>query len=137
MLKDIRDSRQHLWRTFSLIAITFAIGGCTFATNYNQTYVPNEKVQKFEPVSGKVFIYTDKSDDNYVFSGKPTSLLGAVHTLTIPLGAMTTGIAGTVFGRMFTDGFDSSNSLENISQYRVVIKPKVSNFTYEYNGLKT
>lgn len=136
MLKKFSALMLRYCRGGSLLAITIAIGGCTFATAYNQAYVPNEQVQKQGHVRGKGLIYTEKIDDLYVYAEKPTSFIGAGTTLTLPLGAITAGIAGQVFGRMFSDGFESSNSLVHLSQYSVVIKPKAMNFTYEYNGLK-
>jgi hypothetical protein len=136
MIKVLTALNLRHWKDCILFAIAFALGGCSFTTAYNRAYVPNEQSKMLEPVRGKGLIYIEKADDLYVFTGKPTSFTGGGSTLTIPLGAITTGVAGVVFGPMFTDGFDTSNSLTNFSQYSVVIKPKATNFAYEYNALK-
>jgi len=125
-----------LWRGYGLAVCFIVLGGCSFTTTYNLAYVPNDQSQLPKPVDGKGLIYTEKADDEYVFTGNPTSYSGHATTLTIPIGAITKGIAEKVFRGMFKDGFDLSNTTDNFLAYRVVIRPKVSNFSYEYNQLK-
>lgn len=45
-------------------------------------------------------------------------------------------IAAVVFGDAFRDGAAKANALPAAGAYRVIIQPKVSAFSYEYNQLK-
>lgn len=87
-------------------------------------------------VNGKALIYTEAADDQYVFSGHPTSFTGSGTTLSIPLGLITKQIAIIVFGKIFREGADSANSIDKATNYTVVVTPKVTHFEYAYNQLK-
>lgn len=127
-----------LFRRFWLSAFCLVVSGCAFVTTYNPAYIPNEHQHLRGQVPGKVLIYTERADDLSLFRGNPTSFTGSASTLTIPLGTITKEVAVTVFGDMFKDGFDISNSLdpEKLSRYSLVIQPRTTRFSYEYNQAK-
>jgi hypothetical protein len=96
--------------------------------------LPNEEITP--KVDGKVLIYTESVNDNYVFKGSPSSFTGGGTELQLPLGVMTREIALVVFGRMFKDGADHANEVKNPTDYRLIIKPQTTSFDYKYNSLK-
>lgn len=124
-------------RTATLFVIlTVLLAGCSHVATYNPAYLSAPPPAASERMDGKVLVYTERADDNYVFSGNPTSFTGGATTLTVPLGQITREVAVYAFGRHFKDGADASNKLENLAGYRAIIRPRVLSFTYEYNQLQ-
>lgn len=120
----------------SAVILTVLLAGCSHVATYNSAYLSAPPPAASERMDGKVLVYTERADDNYVFSGNPTSFTGGATTLAVPLGQMTREVAVYAFGRHFTGGADASNKLDNLAGYRVIIKPRVLSFTYEYNQLQ-
>lgn len=120
----------------SAVILTVLLAGCSHVATYNSAYLSAPPPAASERMDGKVLVYTDRADDNYVYTGKPTSFTGGGTTLTVPLGQITREVAVYAFGRHFKDGADASNKLDNLAGYRVVIRPRVLSFIYEYNQLK-
>lgn len=124
-------------RSLTLVVIlTALLAGCSHVATYNPAYLSVPPPAASERMDGRVLVYTERADDNYVFSGNPTSFTGSATTLTVPLGQITREVAVYAFGRHFKDGADASNKLENLAGYRVIIRPRVLAFTYEYNQLQ-
>jgi hypothetical protein len=112
------------------------LAACSHVAVYNPTYLPAAPPEARERLEGKVLVYTDSADDNYVFSGPPTSFTGGATKLSLPLGQITREVAIQVLGGYFQDGAEGSNRPENLAGYRAVVKPKVASFSYQYNQLK-
>jgi hypothetical protein len=87
-------------------------------------------------LEGRAVILTTEADDNYVFTGNPTSFTGGGTSIAIPLGLITKEIAQHTFERMFSDGVVQTRNIDSISTYRVVITPRIRNFSYAYNQLR-
>jgi hypothetical protein len=118
------------------VMLTVLLSGCSHVATYNPAYLSAPPPAASERMDGKVLVYTERADDNYVFSGNPTSFTGGATTLTVPLGQITREVAVYAFGRHFKDGADASNKLESLAGYRAIIRPRVLSFTYEYNQLQ-
>jgi hypothetical protein len=118
------------------VMLTVLLSGCSHVATYNPAYLSAPPPAASERMDGKVLVYTERADDNYVFSGNPTSFTGGATTLTVPLGQITREVAVYAFGRHFKDGADAGNSLESLAGYRAIIRPRVLSFTYEYNQLQ-
>jgi hypothetical protein len=118
------------------VILTVLLAGCSHVATYNPAYLSAAPPAASERMDGKVLVYTERADDNYVFSGNPASFTGGATTLTVPLGQITREVAVYAFGRHFKDGADASNKLENLAGYRAIIRPRVLSFTYEYNQLQ-
>ena len=112
------------------------LGGCAQTATYNAAYITPPATPSAAKLAGKALVYTVKADDDRDWSGKPTSFTGGATTLAIPLGLIAREIAAVVFGDAFREGAAKANVLPATGSYRVVIQPKVSAFSYEYNGLK-
>lgn len=112
------------------------VSSCAQTAIYNPTYVGKPAFTEAERVAGRVLVYTEKTDDDTPFVGPPTSFTGGGTKLTIPLGVIAREIAATVFGELFRDGATRSGTLDQPAGYRVIVRPRVSSFSYEYNQLK-
>jgi len=88
-------------------------------------------------LEGRAVILTTEVDDNYVFNGNPTSFTGSATNISIPLGLITKEIAQHAFERMFSEGVVQTRDISSINDYLVVITPRVRNFSYAYNSLRT
>lgn len=118
------------------VILSLLLAGCSHVATYNPAYLSVPPYEASERMDGKVLVYTEREDDNFVFSGNPTSFTGGGTTLTVPLGLITREVAVYTFGRHFSGGADSSNKLEGLAGYRAIIRPRVLSFTYAYNQLK-
>ncbi len=127
-------SRRNIILIFSLLLVM--VSGCSTVTNYNPAHIPDTQISSTKKITGKALIYTEKEDDAYIYTGSPTSLTGSGTTLSMELGNMTKQIARKVFSEYFTEGATTSNSYDSENTYTLIVKPKVSSFTYEYNQLK-
>lgn len=120
----------------SALALAALLAGCAQTATYNAAYVSKPSYAEAERLAGRVLVYTEKADDETPYVGAPTSFTGGGTKLTIPLGLIAREIAATVFGELFREGAVKSGSLEGAAQYRVVVQPKVRQFSYEYNQAK-
>ena len=121
-------------RTIVTVAIALLAGGCSFQAGYNPIYLSAQPMAL--GLSGKSLVVLEPADANWTFSGAPTSFTGGGTTLTIPIGEITKQIALRVFGAAFDGGADFRESAGATTGYRLVVKPKVSQFNYAYNQLK-
>src|SRR5688572_16687610 len=122
-----------LKRILSLLsAFTAALfySGCAFNAGYNPSYLPAQAMALGIP--GKAAVVMESTDAQRVFSGGPTSFTGGGTTLSIPIGEITKQVALKVFGAASTDGADFREKAQNLSAYRIVVQPKVGQFTYAY-----
>ncbi len=121
-------------KLFVAVLATLILSACTTTGSYNAGYL-NKQVSS-ATYEGKAFILTDTSDDQYVFSGHPTSFSGGGTTLNLPLGQITRELSVTAFAATFTGGIEKGNTLPQPGLYSVIVKPKIHDFTYEYNQAK-
>ena len=119
----------------SVLAIVL-FAGCSHVGSYSPGFVFFEPTHKADKFDGKCLVVTDKRDDAYVFSGSPTSFTGGATTLTLPLGQIVRETSLAVFGDIFIDGAEASNSHMTAQYHRAVIRSKLNSYAYEYNQLK-
>jgi hypothetical protein len=119
---------------FSAMAAALFCSGCSFNAGYNPSYLPAKAMPL--GISGKSAVVMESTDAQWVFSGGPSSFTGGGTTLSVPIGEITKQVALKVFGAACTDGADFREKAQNLSAYRVVVQPKVGQFTYAYNQLK-
>ncbi|HEY1791320.1 MAG TPA: hypothetical protein VGG34_00250 [Opitutaceae bacterium] len=117
-----------------LVAAAALLAGCTFNVGYNPAYLPNDAMRM--GIGGKGLVVISDVDAGWVYTGSPTSFSGGGTTLKLPLGEITKEIALKVFGAAFKDGVDFRSTAAAATGYRLIIEPKVNNFTYQYNQLK-
>lgn len=108
--------------------------GCAFNAGYNPEYLPKEPLRL--GIAGKGLVVMSEADAQWTFSGNPTTFTGGGTTLTIPLGEITKQVALKVFGSAFVDGAAYSTDAANAAEYRLVVKPKIAQFSYAYKQLK-
>ena len=122
-------------RSILLSLLLINLFGCSFVATYNPQFSGDSLVVDSR-LPGKALIFNTEADDQYVFSGSPTSFTGGGTTLSIHLGEITRRLAAKAFGDIFIDGAEHGHSLENIGSYAIVVKPKTTNYSYAYNQLK-
>lgn len=123
-----------------LIAVLFSalafVSGCSHVATYNPAYITGQTTDLQLSIDGKALVYTTTEDDAYIFSGHPTSFTGGGTTLELPLGKITREVAIAVFNKMFKGGVDTAQALPQTGDYRLIMRPRVTQFEYAYNQLK-
>jgi hypothetical protein len=84
-------------RTLSVLAAAAYLSGCASSIAYRADYVTDRPIAANERISGKILVYTTKSDDERLETGGATSFTGSGAKLTTPIGMMTREIALKVF----------------------------------------
>ena len=116
--------------------LVVSITSCVSSLNYNPSYEGRVIPIPGAQLEGRAVILTTEVDDNYVFSGRPTSFTGGGSSINIPLGLITKEIAQHTFERMFSEGVVQTRDISSINGYLAVITPRVRNFSYAYNQLQ-
>lgn len=121
-------------KSLALISLAvFFLGACSYNAGFNSTYLPPKGITT--KINERILIVMSEQEQEWVYSGNPTSFTGGGTTLTMPLGNITKQIAIEVFSRHF-EGADSAPQLPSVSTYRIAVNPRVSHFEYAYNQLK-
>jgi len=125
---------MQIFKPLTLISIAaLFLSACSYNAGFNSTYLPPEGITT--KINERVLIVMSEQEQEWVYSGNPTSFTGGATTLTIPLGNITKQIAIEVFSRHFRSA-DSAKGLPTDSTYRIAVNPRVSHFEYAYNQLK-
>lgn len=120
--------------TFLILAGSLLLAGCSFNAGYNPSYLPTQPMAM--GIAGKSLVVIDAADASWSYTGKPTSFTGGATSLTVPLGEISRQVALKVFGAAFKEGADFRNEVGDASAYRLVVKPKVTRFSYAYSQLE-
>lgn len=118
--------------------MVFAVsgGGCAYHVAFNPTHVPPTAALGSVKIPGKALLYTEASDDAFIYRDRPSSLTGGGSTLVMPLGAITRDVAAQVFGSVFSSGCDRGSSFPAAPGYAAILRPRVLAFDYRYNSLR-
>jgi hypothetical protein len=136
LAKQMRESQVPGVRAMLLVVAIALVSGCAHTGAYDASYLAAARKPADQIVDGKVLIVTSQEDDQYLFNGHPTSFTGSATTLSLPLGQIVKEAAKAAFGDRFKDGADTATTVQSTEGYRVVVAPKVNNFSYAYNQLK-
>ena len=121
----------------ALLALSaLVLSGCSFQAGLNPTYFQYTPHAYEQKISGIGAIEMPKAVQDEVFTGKPTSFTGGGTTLTLPLGALTREAATMAFKDVFSQGVKLVESGTEQRGYTAIIRPRITQFTYEYNQLK-
>ncbi len=99
---------------------------------YRADDVPDEPVAVGDRVTGRVLIYTTRTDDDRLITTGDTSFTGVGLKLTTPVGIMVREIALKVFSKVASDGADERDDFVNASRYAIVLRPQIENFEYSF-----
>ena len=127
------------FRNSTAVALAVAaclLAGCAMTSTYNQSYLAAARRPAAVQVDGKALVVTTPEDDAYMYKGNPTSLTGSATTLEMPLGSIVKESAVAAFADTFKGGADAGTGIKDGQRYVVVVAPKLTSFTYEYNQLK-
>lgn len=120
----------------TLTVAAFLLAGCAMTSTYNQSYLAAARRPASVQVDGKALVVTTPEDDAYMYKGNPTSFTGSATTLAMPLGSIVKESAVAAFADTFKGGAEAAASTKDAQRYVVVVSPKLTSFTYEYNQLK-
>jgi hypothetical protein len=123
-----------LFRFATATILAAILAGCAFKGGYDPSYLPSSAMKLGIP--GKALVVLEVSEEQRTYKDNPTSFTGSATTLELPLGEITKQISLQVFGAAFTDGADFRNEAVPGSDYRLIVKPRVSRLDYYYNQLK-
>ena len=129
-------SKRSLWNGLFAALAVLALGGCAMTSTFNQGYLAAARRPVAEQADGKALIVTTPQDDAYVYTGHPTSFTGAATTLTLPLGSIVKETATAAFADRFKGGAEAAGAITNADSYAVIVAPRLTSFSYEYNQLK-
>ena len=111
-------------------------GGCAFRGGVNPNHFKYESRVYDGPIRERALIEMPKAVQYEKFIGKPSSLTGAETNLTLPIGEITREAATLAFGNIFSDGVKLVESPSGQMGHVAVIRPLVTQFSYEYNALR-
>lgn len=126
-------------KTLKLLVILSAflvLSGCAASIAYRADFVPDKPITDSERISGRVLVYTTRSDDDRLITAGATSFTGGGLKLTTPIGIMTREIAVKVFSKVASDGANASNDLANADRYSVVVRPEAKDYSHGFPQLK-
>ena len=117
-----------------VFGMLFLSSGCAYKAGYNPTYLPDENP---EHVSSKsVLLIMADEDENFTFTGSPTSLTGSTTTVTLPLGFILKEVSEEILEDRFSGGVDFSNEYKEAYRYDVSFQPSFKHFEFRFNQLK-
>lgn len=118
-----------------MISLISQLAGCvSYRVGYTPAYVPQTQAGGAQ-IEGKALLYIDPSDENYVFTGRPSSLTGGGSTLVIPLGKINKEIALAALGGLFSR-CEAADTRDGAAGYVAVIQSRVVSYDYQYNSLR-
>ena len=83
--------KTNVMRLIFILSAAFLLSSCAFKAGYNPTYLPDEEP---EPLSShEILLLMEDEEEEFVFTGSPTSLTGGATTLELPLGAILKEVA--------------------------------------------
>jgi hypothetical protein len=129
-------SRNPFSAVLAVATVVLALAGCAFTGAYNPAYLSAARRPAAVQADGRVLVVTTAEDDAYVYAGRPTSFTGSATTLTLPLGSIVRESAKAAFADTFRGGADAASAVAQAERYAVIVAPKLTSFTYEYNQLK-
>ena len=129
----LRGGRTHA--VFAILAAAL-LAGCSYSVGYMPDYVPKEAVAAPDKIDGKVLVYMDRGDVEYIYKGSPTTFTASATTLSIPIGIVTREVSRAAWSEYFRGGADAATSLERAKAYRAIVRPHVTQFSYAYHQLE-
>jgi hypothetical protein len=106
------------------------LSGCTAQGVFESQYL--EPVAAPYLAEAKIVVLMHDHDQQYTFTGKPTSQIGENITLTMPIGSIVREVCASVFRSYFMYGTVFTDNLSPNLIYTVAIEPEIRNFEYSY-----
>jgi hypothetical protein len=141
---DEIDMKINNIKNFSLCLTLLIVFSCSFdgpkkyVIDYKDTSFHRlDRMPDISILNTAILIFTTNSEDQYIFSGKPSSQWspGSGTILVVPLGL----IAKKAIEYAVEDNLglqaEFTNSLETATRYSIIIHPTVENFSYNYVSL--
>jgi hypothetical protein len=111
-------------------AACLALAGCTYETQFESGYVPDEAPSYI--AYGRMFIVMPEEQRNFTYEGSPQSEVGDFTTLTIPIGEIVESIARQVFTTCFASGVEFVEAIDYDDEFVVALSGDMQDFVYRY-----
>ena len=122
--------------TILVILVISVFASCTNTVQYKPGILSPKLSTLEAKYDGKALIFTEEEEDKKDYTQNPTSFTGSATKLKANIGTHLKEISKEVFSKLFKDGADHANSLENKEQYTIIIQPTIEDYQYRYNQLK-
>jgi hypothetical protein len=117
-------------RTFTVAFAIALLTGCTAQGVFESQYL--QPVAAPYLAEAKIVVLMHDHDQQYTFTGKPTSQVGENITLTMPIGSIVREVCASVFRSYFMYGTVFTDNLSPNLLYTVAIEPEIRDFQYSY-----
>lgn len=118
-------------RSLAVLVAVALISGCTAQGLFEAEYLT--PVAAPYQAETKIVVLMHDHDQQYTFTGKPTSQIGENITLTMPIGSILREVSASVFRSYFMYGTVFTEQLSPNLIYTVAIEPEIRNFSYRYD----
>ena len=115
----------------TLLIALFVLSGCAVEVEYESEYV--SEVAPSYLAETEILILMHDHDLEYVYEGRPDSLIGETITLTMPIGSIMREVAGRVFQSYFMYGVVFTEEFVPDVRYIIAIEPEIRDFSYRYD----
>jgi hypothetical protein len=115
----------------ALAALALALGGCAYELEYEPEYLADTTPRYLAET--QILVLMQPQDMEYVYEGRPDSVIGETITLRMPIGAITREIVAGVLQSHFNYGVVFAGQLVPDLRYVVAIEPEIRNFSYRYD----
>ena len=112
-------------------SVILLLSGCAYQAGYNPTYIPDEEPDYIS--ADEVLLVMADEDEEFIYTGSPSSFTGGGTTLSIPLGAITREVAEEILEDRFSGRVGFANDFLHGEGYRLALTPRVQRFDYKYN----
>lgn len=121
-------------RNIALPAVLWLVSGCAYQAGYNPTYLPEEEPEYIS--ADEVLLVMPDEEEDFVYSGSPSSFTGGGTTLTIPLGVILKEVSEEILEDRFSGKVGFASEFTAGEGYRLALAPTIRRFDYKYNQLK-
>jgi hypothetical protein len=118
-------------RSLPIFFAVALIAGCTAQGRFEAEYLTPVAAPYL--AEAKIVVLMHDHDQQYTFSGKPTSQIGENITLTMPIGSILREVSADVFRSYFMYGTVFTEALSPNLIYTVAVEPEIRNFSYSYD----
>ena len=122
--------RFRVFRYLAVGAAYVSLAACTFQTQYEAAYVPDEAPTYI--AYGKMVIVMPEDQRNFTYEGPPQSEVGNFTTLTVPIGEIVQSIADQVFTTCFASGVEFVDAIDYDDDFVVALSGDMRDFVYRY-----
>lgn len=120
-------------RVLPVLALA-SVHGCAGTGTYKPEYLGDAPYFYGKPLTDRVLLYVAPEDRNYVFVGRPKSIVGYAVTVTLPLGLYLPEVGKEALASFFAGGVDPVEDL-SVARQDLAVQLRVEDFAYRFDLL--